>query len=43
MDSVLAFFQTQLSKIVVSLKPPTPPHSLGPKKPTMSQQESKHG
>lgn len=43
MDSVLAFFQTQLSKIVVSLKPHQPTHTLGPKKPSMNQQESKHG
>jgi hypothetical protein len=42
MDSLLTFFQTQLDRIVVAMKP-TKIHTLGPRKPSMGQQESKHG
>jgi hypothetical protein len=43
MDSLLTFFQTQLDRILVSLKPTKPSHSLGPKKPSLGQQEAKLG
>lgn len=40
MDSILQFFQTQISKIAYTLKPTKPTHSIGPKKPSMGQQEN---
>lgn len=42
MDTLLTFFQSQIDKIVIAMKP-TKIHTLGARKPSMGQQESKNG